>query len=171
MEKQFRLHKETGLLVAEDGEVMWTTTYKTGHQHTWRTYGCKKKNGYMAVKFKGKWYSVHRLVAETYIPNPANKPCIDHIIPVSMGGTNDVSNLRWCTYPENSNNPLTRKNLSDASGENKKPVIGVNKTTGYTVEFESAKDAWLTLNIARQSITACCRGRIKSAGGYYWHYA
>lgn len=57
------------------------------------------KNG----KFKN--YSVHRLVAEAFIPNDENKPCIDHIN--GNRQDNSVSNLQWCTHKENSNNPIT----------------------------------------------------------------
>ncbi len=44
---------------------------------------------------------------------------IDHIIPISMGGTNKLSNLRMVTRGENHNNPLTRKNMSEARKGNK----------------------------------------------------
>ena len=44
---------------------------------------------------------------------------IDHIIPISMGGTNKLSNLRLVTRGENHNNPLTRKNMSEARKCNK----------------------------------------------------
>lgn len=45
---------------------------------------------------------VHRLVASAFIPNPENKPCIDHIN--RNKGDNTVENLRWATYAENSAN-------------------------------------------------------------------
>lgn len=60
-----------------------------------------------------------------------------------------------------------RKKMSESQ---KIPVVGTHMETGYTVEFESAKDAWLTLNIDRSHITKCCKGKLKSAGGYYWSY-
>lgn len=67
-------------------------------------------NDYYHVTLCGKQRYVHKLVAETFIPNPENKPCIDHIIPISCGGTNCVENLRWCTHEENSNNRITKEN-------------------------------------------------------------
>ena len=54
---------------------------------------------------KHKVRRVHRIVAETFIPNPENKPCIDHID--TNPWNNCVSNLRWCTHKENSCNPLS----------------------------------------------------------------
>lgn len=50
---------------------------------------------------------IHRLVAKAFIPNPENKPEVDHI----DGNTknNNVTNLRWVTSSENKNNPITKK--------------------------------------------------------------
>ena len=53
---------------------------------------------------------VHRLVAELFIPNPENKPEIDHID--TNRHNNNVNNLRWVTRKENLNNPNTKKNYS-----------------------------------------------------------
>ena len=55
--------------------------------------------GYLKVKIEGSTYSVHRLVAMTYIPNPENKPCVCHKDNNPLN--NRVSNLYWGTQKEN----------------------------------------------------------------------
>ena len=54
----------------------------------------------------GRKFKVHRLVAYMFIPNPDNKPQIDHINTIKTD--NDIKNLRWVTNKENCNNNLTR---------------------------------------------------------------
>lgn len=57
------------------------------------------KNGYHLVCINGKYVPVHRLVATAFIPNPENKPYVNHIDGVKSN--NRVSNLEWCTHREN----------------------------------------------------------------------
>ena len=56
-------------------------------------------------------FRIHRAVAELFVPNPENKPCVDHINTVKLD--NRACNLRWVTHKENNNNPLTRKHNSE----------------------------------------------------------
>ena len=71
-------------------------------------YECKLNiNGYLM--FSG--YFVHRAVAESFIPNPEGKSCVDHIDTNKLN--NHVDNLRWVTYKENQNNYLTKKHISE----------------------------------------------------------
>lgn len=75
------------------------------------TYGT---NGYLHASLwknnKMKFIPIHRLIAEAFIPNPQSKPCIDHIN--TNRTDNRIENLRWCTYQENNNNPITKDKMN-----------------------------------------------------------
>lgn len=75
-----------------------------------------RKYGYCRVMLcknnKSKRFLIHRLIAEHFIPNPENKPCIDHINGIK--DDNRIENLRWCTYKENNNYPIARRNNSES---------------------------------------------------------
>lgn len=143
--------------------------------------------GYKRVKLylNGKPYckQIHRLVALAFIPNPENKPCVDHILPIMNGGTNEVENLRWVTWKENSNNELSIKNGSDAKLGEKNPMYGkfgelngmwqrygelngkskkVINTDTFVV-YGSARDAGRKTEIGYRSILSCCNGEYKKA--------
>lgn len=83
------------------------------HRNEWKKPQLYK-NGYYFVSLfdngKNKIFLLHRLIAELFIPNPDNKPCIDHIN--GDKSDNRIENLRWCTYQENMNNPITRRRIS-----------------------------------------------------------
>ena len=80
-----------------------TKEIKTTHRHP---------KGYLMVSLNNKEYLVHRLVAKAFIPNPDNKPQVDHIDGCKTN--NDASNLRWTTSKENNSNPNTSyKNSHD----------------------------------------------------------
>ena len=89
-----------------------------------------RKNGYvfifLRVNNKRIWKSVHRLVAIAFIPNPENKPEIDHID--GNRSNNVVTNLRWATPKENSNNPITIERMSVAAMGERNPFFGKKHT-------------------------------------------
>lgn len=94
--------------------------YKDGRRRHKREQLKKQSNshGYNVIRLfnqsnkKGTLIPVHRLVAEAFIPNPDNKPFIDHIN--TKRNDNRIENLHWVTHSENMNNPISKKNLSDA---------------------------------------------------------
>lgn len=150
------------------------------------------KDGYIRVHLwkncKGKVLAVHRLVAEAFLPNPDNKPEIDHINTIKTDNTvflnedgsinYEKTNLRWVTKKENMNNPLTIKDLSKIriGNENAKSiyraVLQYTKDGKLIKEWASMNSAARELKISRSGIWSCCNGRnrCKSYGGYVWRY-
>ena len=128
-----------------------------------------RPDGYMEVKLSKdnikKSYKVHRLVAEAFIPNPNNLPCVNHKIDdYEHRSDNRVENLEWCTYEYNNNYGNHGKRISDVTKGDKNPrarkIICV--TTGE--KFDCITYAAKTYNVSRQSITHCLMGRQKTAG-------
>lgn len=84
------------------------------HEKILRQHSKQNEHRLVVLCKSGKTYPklVHRLVAIAFIPNPENKPCVDHID--TNPQNNYVSNLRWVTAQENALNPLTRKHNSES---------------------------------------------------------
>lgn len=74
--------------------------------------GSVNSGGYLVVGLckngEGKTHKIHRLVASAFIPNPEDKPCVDHIF--NNITDNRVVVLRWCTNEENSRNKQIASN-------------------------------------------------------------
>lgn len=72
--------------------------------------GSKNNNGYLYFQYKGKKYSIHRLIAETFLENPEGKPFVNHIDANKQN--NCVENLEWVTASENMFSETTYKKRS-----------------------------------------------------------
>ncbi len=98
--------------VSNIGNVCYTDTGRIMNQHT-------NKKGYKELDLysggKKKKFRVHRLVAEAFIPNPNQKPVVDHINTIRTD--NRVENLRWASVQENNfNQKLGSRNTSGHKG-------------------------------------------------------
>ena len=99
---------------------------------------------------------IHRLVAEAFIPNPNNYPCINHKNKNTYD--NKINNLEWCTHKYNMRYSLAKKvNQYDLQGN-------------YIKTWDCIKDASNELNIRNYSISLCCKGKYKNVGGFKWKY-
>lgn len=89
-----------------------------------------RRDGYkeLGIRADKKKYImlVHRLVAMTYIPNPDNKPCVNHLD--SDRGNNSVENLEWCTYKENLEHASGKGRLVGKKGETSSSAVMSNET-------------------------------------------
>ena len=117
----------------------------------------------------GKMFRVHRLVAAAFIPNPENKPCIDHID--GNRTNNHADNLRWVTAKENSNNynaPNTYKGKKINKGG--KAVLQYDLEGNFIKEWVTTMEIQRQLNYHRSNISNCCNGLVKTAYNYIWRY-
>ena len=114
-------HPTLNIIVRDDGCVL---PLHLKRKYAWKTqwsFGTLYTKGYRNIQFCGNVYPVHRLVAETYIPNPDKKPTVDHINRVR--DDNRVANLRWATHSEqveNSSKVLDRLPFSVREFEDRK---------------------------------------------------
>ena len=125
----------------------------------------------------GKMFRVHRLVAAAFIPNPDNKPCVDHID--GDRTNNHADNLRWVTYLENNNNPITKKRLSENNAKNmqgKEGVLHPNSKPVKMMKNGICLKTYQSIHLAKKDgfndtlIIRCCKGRMKKHKGYNWEY-
>lgn len=137
----------------------------------------KDKSGYSVIHLGGKYFpvqKVHRLVAEAFIPNPNNWPCVNHKDENPFN--NCVDNLEWCTNEYNLSYGTCRQR---AAITRSKPVVQCDADTHemlcYFLNAKEASQQFPVLENARKRICEVCNDlenvRFHSAYGYWWRYA
>lgn len=120
---------------------------------------------------KTKRKMIHYWIAITFIPNPDNKPCIDHID--DNPENNNVSNLRWVSYQENNEKEHHRKELSKATTnyyKNKRKINQFSLDNILIATYDNFIEASKNTGVGWWSISNCCKGIYKTGGGFIWKY-
>ena len=129
-----------------------------------------RKNGVLKMKY------IHRLVAETFLPNPEGRPQVNHRDEDKVN--NNVENLEWCTSEYNNTYGTRIEKVVQARS---KKVKATNIKTNEVITFNSTQEAKLK-GFSGGCVSAACRGVYKGRAGklvggdgrtykgYKWYY-
>ena len=131
-------------------------------------YGTPDKDGYLKIGLwkdnKIKTISIHRIVANAFIPNPYNLPQINHID--ENKENNKVSNLEWCTPVYNVNHATGKERRIKSVS---KPVLQFDLQGNFIKEYKSIADT-KNYGFCFQGVGMCCIGKTTKYKGFIWKY-
>lgn len=110
-----------------------------------------------------KTIEASRLVGLAFVEGFFEGAVIDHIVPISQGGTDDYTNLRWITQSEN-----VKKRVK--SKHKKRFVIALNTKTNEKHLFDSISECCNTINTSRSSAYKCLNNFRKTTAGYKLYF-
>ena len=172
--------------VSNIGRILSLNYHRTGKAKLMTPV--ERKDGYSIVLLRKnkekKTCLVHRLVAETFLPNPEGKPCINHKIQGKKGkkinmvffnedGTVDEkkSTIEWATYKENNNYATRNEKISKANtnGKKSKKILQFTLDGEFIREYPSIMECERN-GFIRSSVCLCCQGKQQTHKGFRFMY-
>lgn len=164
--------------VSSNSNYLVSNTGKVRRCGSDEDHSTKNTKGYLTIDLysngKRSTKRVHRLVAEEFVPNPDNKPEVNHID--GNKHNNNASNLEWVSKQENCrhawDNGLVKPSYgmlgksNPNSGRKGKPIRIIE--TGEI--FDTLKDCEEAIDGNNRHINDCLRGRQKTHRGYHFEY-
>lgn len=132
----------------------------------------KNPAGYMRIAIHvrpmNKQFMVHRLVAETFIPNPNNLPFVNH--KDENTSNNSVDNLEWCDrrYNNTYGTALSRAHETRKKNGHARTVYQYDLDGNYIAEYSSAYKAFQETGVNKAVLYGCLVGDKISAGGFFF---
>lgn len=185
--------KEEKIWAVKDGYLVLRngTIFRLNWRNTGKCVEVKQRqrdDGYLDFKCNGKPVLTHRFIAECFLPNPDNLSEINH--KDENKANNCVRNLEWCTRRYNLNYGTYNKRVSErmkkywGSEENRKKqsnaqlnnpkkskkVLQYAKNGVLVKEWCSISEIRRVLGFDMGLISACCKGKLKSAYDYIWKF-
>lgn len=150
VEEHYQVSNKGRVKNKHTGNILKPSCNSGGYEHVELRYGYNKDE------------LVHRLVAKMFLPNPNNFNQVNH--KDENKRNNDVLNLEWCNAKYNTNYGI-------GSLQRNQRIIQFDLNGNALKIWESMKDACISLGLKYQGISACCRDKKKTCGGYVWTYA
>ena len=148
--------------IYENYQVSSMGRFKNSKGIIMENYKYHKRNGYIIVGLDKNQYSLHRLIASTFLENPENKPVVNHIDGNKIN--NNLSNLEWCTVSENNQHAI------DVGLKKfyKRKIIQCTIDGELVKEFNSIVEAVNETGI--KTIKQVLYGKRNTSGGFIWKY-
>ena len=146
------------------------------------------KDGYLRVGLsknrKRDWFLVHRLVAETFLPNPEGKPQVNHKIEGDIGKTINMvffnedgsidkerTTIEWVTPKENNDYGTHNERVAKANtnGKKSKKVLQFTLTGDLIREWESTRECERN-GFDHSAVAKCCNGKLPHYKGFRFMY-
>ena len=172
--------------VSNLGRILSLNYHRTGRAEVMEPV--ERKDGYMIVLLsknkEKKTCLVHRLVAETFLPNPENKPCVNHKIEGKKGKkinmvffnkdgsvNKEKTTIEWTTYEENNNYETRNERIAKAltNGKKSKPVLQLSLDGELIREYPSIMECERN-GFYRSAVCECCNGKRKTHKGFCFMY-
>ena len=172
--------------VSNFGNIMSLNYHQTGRAELLKPG--KTKDGYLKIVLSKNGETdnciVHRLVAQTFLPNPENKPYINHKIEGKKGKTMNMvifnedgtvdekkTTIEWVTAKENINygTCIERAAKAKINGKRSKKVLQFTLDGEFVREWPSTKEVGRN-GFDQSSVSKCCRGELPHYKGFLWRY-
>ena len=134
--------------------------------------GYERVTLYNGSRNEHKQFFVHRLVADLFVPNPCQYPCVNH--KDECRTNNHADNLEWCTHKYNSNygtaieRRVKHQDWESIARKQSIPIEQCDRNGNVIATWNSMMECERETGFSSNGISRCCSGYLKTFKGYVW---